>query len=384
MFRGYDPGPFYDEMFFSDGQARPHYARMYEELASITAAHFEERRQLADLSFLLQGITFTVYSDGRGTERLFPFDLIPRILPVAEWDRIERGLGQRVMALNLFLQDIYGPQRILKDRRVPRSLIYSCRHFRREMIGVQVPGGIYTHVAGIDLVRDSRTGDFLVLEDNVRTPSGISYVLENRLVMTRTFPHAFHQHPVRPVDHYPQELCQILRSLSPRGAASPVIVLLTPGIRDALGSGSGVCQDFAHLLLALLRMRNLPARYVSGYLMPRRTAEPGANAEEVIGGQASHAWVEVYLPGAGWFGLDPTLGSPVSLQHVRVAYGRDYGDVAPVRGVYKGHAGQRLSVDVEARPALDNEGWEHLPQTNAAPPQAALSEEPQQQEQQQQ
>jgi len=233
LFRGYDPGPFYDEMFLPDGQARPHYARMFRELDSMAPEQFEERRQLADLSFLLQGITFTVYSDGRGTERLFPFDLIPRILPASDWDRIERGLSQRVIALNLFLQDIYGAQRILKDRRLPRSLIYSCGHFRREMIGVQVPGGIYTHVAGIDLVRDSRTGEFLVLEDNVRTPSGISYVLENRLVMTRTFPYAFHEHPVRPVDHYPTELCQILRSLSPRGGDAPAIVLLTPGIYNS-------------------------------------------------------------------------------------------------------------------------------------------------------
>jgi len=155
-------------------------------------------------------------------------------------------------------------------------------------------------------------------------------------------------------------------------------------IRDALSTGAGVCQDFAHLLLAVLRMRHLPARYVSGYLVPRRTAEPGASVEEVIGGQASHAWAEVYLPGAGWFGLDPTLGRPVCLQHVRVAYGRDYGDVAPVRGVYKGHAGQRLSVDVQVRPALDHEGCEHLAQTNAGPPRGPLPEEPPQQQQQQQ
>jgi uncharacterized circularly permuted ATP-grasp superfamily protein len=152
---------------------------------------FEECRRLADLAFLLQGITFTVYSDGLGTERLFPFDLVPRILPREEWHRIERGLTQRVVALNLFLQDIYSQQRILKDRRVPRSLILSCRHFRRDMSGVAVPRGIYTHIAGIDLVRDSTTGEFFVLEDNVRTPSGVSYVLENRLVMTRMFPRAF-------------------------------------------------------------------------------------------------------------------------------------------------------------------------------------------------
>jgi len=233
LFRDYDPGPFYDEMFTQQRLPRPHYAKIHDELAGMAMGQFDERRQLADLSFLLQGITFTVYSDGRGTERLFPFDLVPRILPRCEWDRIERGLCQRVFALNLFLQDVYGPQRILKDRRIPRSLVYSCQHFRREMIGLQPPGGIYTHIAGIDLVRDSKTGDFLVLEDNVRTPSGISYVLENRAVMTRTFSNVFHKHEVLPIGHYPTELCQILRSLSPRGDRSPVIVLLTPGIYNS-------------------------------------------------------------------------------------------------------------------------------------------------------
>jgi transglutaminase-like putative cysteine protease len=152
-------------------------------------------------------------------------------------------------------------------------------------------------------------------------------------------------------------------------------------IEDALRTGAGVCQDFAHLLLAILRMRGLPARYVSGYLMPQSTARLGASSAEIIGGQASHAWTEVYLPGEGWFGIDPTLGQPVDLRHVRVAYGRDYGDVAPVRGIYKGHAGQRLSVDVRIRPALDEEGREHLQETAAGPLQPAPTEEPPQQQQ---
>jgi len=233
LFRDYDIGPFFDEMFAAPGDPRPHYAKTFQDLASIAPAQFEELRQLADSSFLLQGVTFTVYSDGRGNERLFPFDLVPRIVPRPEWDDIESGLNQRVRALNLFLLDVYGNQRILKDRIVPRSLIYSCRHFRREMIGVEVPRGIYTHVAGIDLVRDSKSGEYRVLEDNVRTPSGISYVLENRQVMTRTFPHAFQAHDVLPVDHYPAELCQILRLLSPRGSDRPVMVLLTPGIHNS-------------------------------------------------------------------------------------------------------------------------------------------------------
>jgi transglutaminase-like putative cysteine protease len=154
---------------------------------------------------------------------------------------------------------------------------------------------------------------------------------------------------------------------------------------DALTAGAGVCQDFAHLLIAMLRTRGIPARYVSGYLVPRRTAEPGASVEEVIGGQASHAWVEAYVPGLGWMPLDPTLDKPVGIQHIRLAYGRDYGDVAPVRGVYKGHAGQRLSVDVRVRPALDDEGCEHLQETAAGPAVAPdVMEPPQQQQQQQQ
>ena len=233
LFSGYLAGPFYDEMFASEGRARAHYARLFEKLGGMAPAQFKERRKLADLAFLLQGITFTVYSDGRGTERLFPFDLIPRILPQSEWTHIERGLSQRVVALNLFLQDVYGPQLILKDRRVPASLLYSCKHFRREMMGLQVPHGIYTHICGIDLVRDSKTGEFVVLEDNVRTPSGISYVLENRLVMTRAFPEAFQEHEVLPVNHYPAELSRILRTLSPRGDSDAQIVLLTPGIHNS-------------------------------------------------------------------------------------------------------------------------------------------------------
>ncbi len=155
-------------------------------------------------------------------------------------------------------------------------------------------------------------------------------------------------------------------------------------IVDSLSVGAGVCQDFAHLLLGVVRMGGLPARYVSGYLVPGSTAEPNAKQEEVIGGQASHAWAEVFVPDIGWMPFDPTLGNPVGLRHVRIAYGRDYGDVAPVRGVYKGHAGQRLSVDVRVRPALDDEGRERLSNTNAAPQeQPAHKERPQQQAQQQ-
>src|SRR5579872_1636080 len=233
LFEGYETGGFYDEMFIAPGQPRPQYVKLFQKLSAMAPAQFEERRRLADLSFLIQGITFTVYSDGQGTERLFPFDLIPRIIPHSEWQRVESGLAQRVVALNLFLQDVYGKQRIFADRQIPRSLVYSCKHFLREVIGIEVPRGIHTHICGIDLVRDSKTGEFCVLEDNVRTPSGISYVLENRLVMTRTLPDAFQAGEVLPVHHYPHELSRILRSLSPRGEEDAEIVVLTPGIYNS-------------------------------------------------------------------------------------------------------------------------------------------------------
>jgi len=154
-------------------------------------------------------------------------------------------------------------------------------------------------------------------------------------------------------------------------------------IADSLTAGAGVCQDFAHMLLGVARMRGLPARYVSGYLVPRRDAEPDVSLEEVVGGQVSHAWTEMYVLGRGWMAFDPTLGAPVGLRHVRVAYGRDYGDVAPVRGVYKGQAGQRLSVDVRVRPVLDNEGHERLQRAAASSLDAAADERPQQPAQQQ-
>src|SRR3981081_2333571 len=230
LFSDYKVGTFYDKMFSARDEPRPPYAKIYQKLARMVASQFEERRQHADLAFLLQGITFTVYSDGRGTERLFPFDLIPRIIPNSEWQTIERGLAQRVVALNLFLQDVYGKQRIFADRKIPRSLVYSCKHFMREVIGIEVARGIHVHICGIDLVRDSKTGEYCVLEDNVRTPSGISYVLENRAVMMRTFPDAFQTYEVLPVNHYPAELSRILRTLSPRGQADTRSVPLQPAL----------------------------------------------------------------------------------------------------------------------------------------------------------
>lgn len=219
----------YDEMFAGDGDPRPHYEPLYRRLLELPPEELRFRQQSADLSFLNQGITFTVYGQEEGTERVFPYDLVPRILTAAEWQTIERGLTQRILALNLFLKDIYTAGKALADGVIPRDLVYTCRHYRREMRGIAVPRGIYTTVVGTDLVRVG-DGRFLVLEDNLRVPSGVSYMLANRQVMRSVFPRLFSNYGVRPIDHYGQALLGAVRALAPAAHAEPTIVLLTPGV----------------------------------------------------------------------------------------------------------------------------------------------------------
>jgi uncharacterized circularly permuted ATP-grasp superfamily protein len=200
-----------------------------ELLTSMPREEIQRRKQEADLSFLNQGITFTVYGQEEGTERIFPYDLLPRIITAAEWARVERGLTQRITALNLFLKDIYNEGRILKDNVVPRELVYSCPQFRRQMCGLQVPRNVYVAICGTDLIR-LENGEFVVLEDNLRVPSGVSYMLTNRRVMKRIFPRLFQQYNVRPIENYTQVLLGTLRSLAPEGRPEPNIVLLSPGV----------------------------------------------------------------------------------------------------------------------------------------------------------
>jgi uncharacterized circularly permuted ATP-grasp superfamily protein len=190
------------------------------------------RQQIADLSFLHQGITFTVYGRDEGTERIFPNDLLPRILTSEEWSRIEQGLTQRITALNLFLKDLYHEGRILNDGVVPRELVYSCKHFRRQMRGLQVRRDAYVTVAGTDLIR-TPSGEFVVLEDNLRVPSGVSYMLVSRQVMKRIFPELFRTCGVQPIGQYSQALLATLRALAPQGCAEPNIALLTPGVYNS-------------------------------------------------------------------------------------------------------------------------------------------------------
>jgi uncharacterized circularly permuted ATP-grasp superfamily protein len=228
----YEPGAFFDEMFEAPGRPRPHYRVLADGLSALSVEEFEARRHAVDASFLNQGIGFTVYGEEEGLERIFPFDLIPRVIPHDEWDHIERGVVQRVNALNAFLADVYHGQRILRDARVPAELVFGARHFRREMIGLDPPGGVYAHVAGVDIVRDER-GEYLVLEDNLRSPSGTSYMLENRAAMKREFAPLFESYGVLGIDQYPQELLASLRNVAPPAAAMPTVVLLTPGVHNS-------------------------------------------------------------------------------------------------------------------------------------------------------
>ncbi len=218
----------YDEMFSAPGETRQHYKTLSHQLGHMPIDELQHRQQSSSLSFLYQGITFTVYGDSQGVERTFPFDLLPRIITNSEWQTIDSGLKQRITALNMFLHDIYHDGKIFKDKVVPYSLIASSRHYRREMRGVDVPQRAYVSICGTDLIR-MPDGKFAVLEDNLRVPSGVSYMLANRQVAKIVFPGLFSRYGVRPIDHYGAALLNTLRSLAPQ-QENPNVVLLTPGV----------------------------------------------------------------------------------------------------------------------------------------------------------
>src|SRR5262249_9143270 len=230
LFAGYNRHPSaWDELFDHTGRPRPHCAGMVDRLGNLMVDDFQQRRASADVAFVNQGITFSVYSDRRGVEKIFPFDLIPRPVSAREWSLLEAGLLQRIDALNSFLHDIYHDRRILREGVVPAELVLESASYRPVMAGFDPPGKQYLHVVGTDLIRDP-AGQFRVLEDNGRTPSGVSYVLENRVVMKRVFPQLFQDIHVRRVEDYPQRLREALASVAPSGAGdSPCVVLLSPG-----------------------------------------------------------------------------------------------------------------------------------------------------------
>jgi uncharacterized circularly permuted ATP-grasp superfamily protein len=232
LFNDYATDDFFDEMFTADGAVRPHYRAVADGLSGMERAEFQQKQEAVELAFMRGGVTFTVYNDNQGTERIFPFDCVPRVISAEEWEVVEKGLIQRITALNLFLHDIYHEQKILKDRVVPAAHVLSAKHFRREFMHFQVPRDIYVHICGTDLIRD-RDGRYLVLEDNLRCPSGASYMLENRSAIKRAFPEVLRHADVRPVDDYAQALLRAMQYVAPpgyRGGDHPTVVLLTPGV----------------------------------------------------------------------------------------------------------------------------------------------------------
>ena len=265
-FDTYNPGDFYDELFADKGQPRPAAQLLIEKINSLPSGELERRQDAAQNALLKLGATFNVYSDGAGTERIFPFDIIPRIISALEWELLERGLKQRIAALNAFIADIYGPQKIITDRKIPTELLASAKGFLQPCVGLQPPGGVWCHITGTDLVRD-KDGQVYVLEDNLRCPSGISYVLENRRVMKSCFPELFGRMGIKPVDDYSSHLLETLLNLAPPNLPEPRVVVLTPGMYNS--------AYFEHSFLAqqmgveLVEGRDLVV--ADGYLQMRTT-----------------------------------------------------------------------------------------------------------------
>jgi len=265
-FTDYDPGDFYDELFVAKGQPRSESIPLIERIDSLSPDEILRRQESAQIALFKMGVTFNVYGDGQGTERIFPFDIIPRIVSATEWEFLEKGLKQRIYALNKFLADIYGDQKILRDSVIPRDLIYSASGFLEPCMGLHPPSGVWCHVTGTDLVRD-RDGQWYVLEDNLRCPSGVSYVLENRRVMKSTFPVVFTTMEIQPVEEYPSHLLETLLNLAPPQMPDPTVVVLTPGMYNS--------AYFEHSFLAqqmgveLVEGRDLVV--ADGYLQMRTT-----------------------------------------------------------------------------------------------------------------
>lgn len=228
----YDPGNFYDELFSEQGIPRPVAKPLMDRIQELSEKEIQRRQRSAEASLFRMGITFTVYGDNQGTEKIFPFDILPRVVSSQEWEIVEAGLKQRISAINLFLQDIYGAQKILKDKIIPQELIFSGSSYRRECQGLKPPRSIWNHITGTDLIRN-REGDFIVLEDNLRSPSGVSYVLENRELLKKTWPILFESLAIRPVDDYANRLLEVLDYISPREGKDSQAVVLTPGVYNS-------------------------------------------------------------------------------------------------------------------------------------------------------
>jgi uncharacterized circularly permuted ATP-grasp superfamily protein len=298
LLAGYRPLPgAYDELYTADG-ARDGFSRMAGLLDTHTAAEFTRSQQLAELALLNQGVTFSVYADERGTEKILPFCLMPRPVSAKDFAHLDRGLRQRLSALGLFLDDVYGDQRIFAEKRIPAELVLAAGGYRPLLRGVRPPGGVRIHIAGVDLIRDP-AGTWRVLEDNLRTPSGVSYVIENRVISKRIFPRVLDQARVHRVDHYPSKLADTLRSVSPAAAGETCAVLLTPGSYNS--------AYFEHSFLARtmgLELVEAPDLFVDGDKVYVRTTR-GPRRVDVIYRRTDEAFLDPEV-----FRADSVLGVP--------------------------------------------------------------------------
>jgi uncharacterized circularly permuted ATP-grasp superfamily protein len=247
----YNVKNFYDELIESPDKARPAAIELCKYLSQLSDEELKERKNASELAIIVMGITFTVYGEGMTIDRAWPFDIIPRVIPKSEWEKTESGLKQRVTALNMFIHDLYHEQRIIKDGKFPKELLETSKNFRKQCVGIKPPHQVWAHICGSDLVRD-KDGTLYVLEDNLRVPSGVSYMLENRSVMKRVLPELFENQNIQPVDDYPSKLFDMLASISPRPLDYPQVVVLTPGIYNS--------AYFEHAYLAL----NMGAELVEG------------------------------------------------------------------------------------------------------------------------
>lgn len=326
QFDTYDPGDFYDELFIDRGKPRPEAQLLIEKINCLSNGELDQRQQAAQNTLMKLGATFNVYSDNQGTERIFPFDIIPRIVSASEWQWLEKGLKQRIAALNLFIGDLYGQQKIIKDGVVPAYTIESATGFLKPCVGLKPPADVWCHITGTDLVRDKH-GQWYVLEDNLRCPSGISYVLENRRVMKSSFPELFGEMGIKPVDDYPSHLLETLLNLAPTHLPDPTVVVLTPGIYNS--------AYFEHSFLAqqmgveLVEGRDLLV--VDGYLQMRTTK--GLQRVDVIYRRIDDNFIDPLA-----FRPDSLLGVPGLMEvyrNRRVAIANALGTgVADDKGIY--------------------------------------------------
>jgi uncharacterized circularly permuted ATP-grasp superfamily protein len=301
----YETGAFFDEMFDTEGRPRPGCELIARTLSSLPDTDLLRRQRAAERSLLHMGITFNVYGHEQGTEKILPFDLVPRVIPAKEWSRLSRGLAQRTRALNLFIDDIYHAKRILADGIIPRDIVESATSYLPGCQGLDPPGGVWCHINGTDLVRDS-DAQYYVLEDNLRCPSGVSYVLHNRQLMKRTFPRVFEESRVRPVDVYPSELLRVLQNVRPRGVATPTVVVLSPGpYNSAYSEHSFLTQQMG---VELVESRDLVVQ--DGFVWMRTTR--GMARVDVIYRRVDDTFLDPHV-----FRPDSLLGVPGIMSVVR-------------------------------------------------------------------